>query len=147
MDQGAAQYRIRLARLDELPRLREIEDRAGTMFSGLGLIADARDVSFPPEDLRTLIGLRQVWVACETDDVLVGMVIAPHRLAAWPLPPLGCPEDQATEVAGCQLPTPKAIPCRAVWVMTASLRMLHWSSGCVPAMPMHSLRSSGRGRR
>jgi hypothetical protein len=66
VDGRAAQYRIRLARLGELPRLREIEDRAGAMFSGLGLIADALDVSLPLEDLRTLIGLRQVWVACET---------------------------------------------------------------------------------
>jgi hypothetical protein len=31
VDQQAAQYRIRLARQDELPRLREIEDRAGSM--------------------------------------------------------------------------------------------------------------------
>ena len=49
------------------------------MFSGLGLIEEALDVSFPPEDLRMLIGLRQVWVACETDDVPVGMVIASVR--------------------------------------------------------------------
>ena len=32
---------------DEMPRLREIEDWAGTMFSGLGLIEDALDVAFP----------------------------------------------------------------------------------------------------
>jgi GNAT superfamily N-acetyltransferase len=79
MGQGAAQYRIRLARLDELPRLRDIEDRAGTMFSGLGLIEEALDVSYPPEELRRLIGLRQVWVAFEADDVPVGMVIASVR--------------------------------------------------------------------
>jgi hypothetical protein len=35
--------RIRLARPDEITRLREIEDEAGTMFSGLGLIEDALD--------------------------------------------------------------------------------------------------------
>jgi GNAT superfamily N-acetyltransferase/catechol 2,3-dioxygenase-like lactoylglutathione lyase family enzyme len=79
MDQQAAQYRIRLARPDELPRLREIEDRAGAMFSGLGLIEEARDVSFPPEDLMTLVRLRQVWVGCDTQDVPVGMVIASVR--------------------------------------------------------------------
>jgi hypothetical protein len=49
------------------------------MFSGLRLIEEALDDSFPPEDLRTLIGLRQVWVASETPDVLVGMVIASVR--------------------------------------------------------------------
>jgi GNAT superfamily N-acetyltransferase/catechol 2,3-dioxygenase-like lactoylglutathione lyase family enzyme len=79
VDQRAAQYRIRLARPDELPRLREIEDRAGAMFSGLDLIEEALDVSFPLEELITLIGLRQVWVACETHDVPVGMVIASVR--------------------------------------------------------------------
>jgi len=47
----AAQYRIRLARPDEMLRLREIENWAGTMLSGLGLIEDALDVAFPPEDL------------------------------------------------------------------------------------------------
>jgi hypothetical protein len=30
-----------------MPRLREIEDWAGTMFSGLGLIEDALDLAFP----------------------------------------------------------------------------------------------------
>lgn len=79
MDQQAALYRIRLARPGDMPRLREIEDRAGAMFSGLGLIEDGLDVSFPTEDLMTLIGLRQVWVAYETPDVPVGMVIASVR--------------------------------------------------------------------
>jgi len=79
VDQQAALYRIRLARPGDMPRLREIEDRAGAMFSGLGLIEDGLDVSFPTEDLMTLIGLRQVWVACETPDVPVGMVIASVR--------------------------------------------------------------------
>ena len=46
MDQQAAHYRIRLARPDEMARLREIEGRAGTMFSGLGLIEESLDVSF-----------------------------------------------------------------------------------------------------
>ena len=40
-------YHIRLARPDEVPRLREIEDEAGTLFSGLGLVDEALDVSFP----------------------------------------------------------------------------------------------------
>jgi GNAT superfamily N-acetyltransferase/catechol 2,3-dioxygenase-like lactoylglutathione lyase family enzyme len=79
VDGRAAQYRIRLARPDEMPRLREIEDRAGATFSGLGLIEDAIDVSLPVEDLITLIELRQVWVASDTHDVPVGIVIASLR--------------------------------------------------------------------
>ena len=51
MDLEATQYRIRLARLEELLRLREIEYRTSTMFSGLGLIEAAPDVSFSSEDL------------------------------------------------------------------------------------------------
>lgn len=38
-------FLIRLARPDEIARLRAIEDEAGTMFSGLGLIDDALDGS------------------------------------------------------------------------------------------------------
>jgi GNAT superfamily N-acetyltransferase len=74
-----ATYRIRLARPDEVPRLREIEDDAGTIFSGLGLIDAALDVSFPLDDLARLVGLGQVWVGCLEDDLPVGMVIASVR--------------------------------------------------------------------
>jgi GNAT superfamily N-acetyltransferase len=70
---------IRLARRDEVPRLREIEDEAGAMFAGLGLIDETLDVSFPLDDLDRLIGMRQVWVACLEDDLPVGMVIASVR--------------------------------------------------------------------
>jgi GNAT superfamily N-acetyltransferase len=52
------------------------------MFSGLGLIDEALDVSFPPDDLARLIGLGQVWVGVTEDDVPVGMVIASVRDAA-----------------------------------------------------------------
>jgi hypothetical protein len=34
VDQRAAQYRVRLARPDEMSRIREIEDKAGTVFAG-----------------------------------------------------------------------------------------------------------------
>jgi hypothetical protein len=51
MDQVSADYRIRLARPDEIPRLREIEDEAGTLFSGLGLIDEALDEPFSADDL------------------------------------------------------------------------------------------------
>jgi GNAT superfamily N-acetyltransferase len=72
-------YSIRLARLDEISRLREIEDEAGTMFSGTGLIDETLDAAFPPEALTRLIGSAQVWVACTADDVPIGVVIASQR--------------------------------------------------------------------
>ncbi len=79
MNQRPDSYRIRLARPEEMMRLREIEDEAGTMFSGLGLIDEALDVSFPLEDLDRLIALEQVWVAEREDGLPVGMVIASVR--------------------------------------------------------------------
>lgn len=76
-------FRIRLARSDEIARLREIENEAGTMFSGLGLIEDSLDGSFPINDLVRLVGMGQVWVGCPDDgtenDRPVGMVIASVR--------------------------------------------------------------------
>ena len=70
---------IRLAMPDELTRIREIEDVAGEMFSGLGLIDEADDGSFPLDLLADLISFEQVWVACDADDIPVGMVIASIR--------------------------------------------------------------------
>ncbi|HET9624165.1 MAG TPA: GNAT family N-acetyltransferase [Kofleriaceae bacterium] len=77
-----ASYHVRLARPDEIPRIRAIEDEAGTVFAGLGIIDEALDASFPLEELVRLVGLGQVWVACGADDVAVGMVIASVREAA-----------------------------------------------------------------
>lgn len=68
MDQQTTSYRIRLARRDEVPRLRKIEDQAGTLFSGPGLIDEALDVSFPLDELARL-----------EDGLPVGMVIASAR--------------------------------------------------------------------
>ena len=82
MDTPRGEYRIRLARADEVARIRQIEDEAGTMFSGLGLIDEALDPSFPLDAVARLIGERQVWVACQEDDVPVGMVIASVREGA-----------------------------------------------------------------
>jgi GNAT superfamily N-acetyltransferase len=72
-------FRIRLARPDEVMRLREIEDIAGTLFSGLGLVDEELDSSFPLEELSRLVDAGQAWVACATDDVPVGMVIVSVR--------------------------------------------------------------------
>jgi len=82
MVQQTDPYRIRLARPDEVPRLRAVEDAAGTMFSGLGLVDEALDVSFPLDELARLVGMGQVWVACPEDGVPVGMVIASLREGA-----------------------------------------------------------------
>lgn len=43
-------YHLRVARPDERARVQEIEDLAGTRFSGLGLIDELRDVGFPTAD-------------------------------------------------------------------------------------------------
>ena len=75
-------FRIRLARPDEIARLREIEDKAGEMFSGLGLNDDTLDSSFPIDDLIRLVGMKQAWVACTEDDRPVGMVFASVREGA-----------------------------------------------------------------
>lgn len=72
-------YRIRPARTEEIGRVREIEDEAGKRFTGLGLIDEALDDSFPWDELSRLIDAGQVWVACDTTDRPVGMVIASVR--------------------------------------------------------------------
>lgn len=82
MDLEIDPYRIRLARLDEIARIREIEDAAGSMFSGTGLIDEALDVSFPLDDLVHLVDKGQVWVACGDGDLPVGMVITSVREGA-----------------------------------------------------------------
>lgn len=82
MEPHADRYRIRPARPDEVLRLREIEDIAGTRFDGLGLIDDALAPSFPLDELARLIGLDQAWGACLDDDVPVGMAIVSVREGA-----------------------------------------------------------------
>jgi GNAT superfamily N-acetyltransferase len=82
MGQQTASHRVRLARPDEVPRLRTIEDTAGEIFSGLGLIDEALDMSFPLDDLTRLVAMGQVWVGCREDDLPVGMVIASVREGA-----------------------------------------------------------------
>lgn len=72
-------YRLRPARPDDVSRIQEIEDEAGTLLLGLGLVDEALDESFPLDDLAHLVALRQVWVACTDDDRPVGMVVASVR--------------------------------------------------------------------
>src|SRR5689334_24674858 len=49
------------------------------MFTGLGLIDEALNPSFPLDVIARLIEAGQVWVACRHDDLPVGMVIASER--------------------------------------------------------------------
>ncbi len=79
---SAAAYHLRRARPDERDRIHQIEDLAGTRFSGLGIIDEALDVAFPLEDLAALIDAGQVWVACDAADSPVGAVIASVREGA-----------------------------------------------------------------
>lgn len=79
MDRWTEHYGIRPARTEEIRRVREIEDAAGKLFTGLGLIDEAVDVSFPSDELSRLIDAGRVWVACDTADQPVGMVIASVR--------------------------------------------------------------------
>jgi GNAT superfamily N-acetyltransferase len=79
MTASTARYEIRAARPDEILRLRSIEDEAGTRFTGLDLVDEDRDVSFPLDRLARLIDVGQVWVAADVDDLPVGMVIASVR--------------------------------------------------------------------
>ena len=72
-------YHLRLARPAERDRVQEIEDLAGTRFSGLDLVDESLDVSFPLQDRVRLIDAGQVWVACDATDTPVGMVIASVR--------------------------------------------------------------------
>ena len=75
-------YQIRLARLGEVARLQQIENEAGALFSGLGLIDETLDLSFPLGELKRLVGLGQVWVACTADDTPVGAIISSVREGA-----------------------------------------------------------------
>lgn len=81
MAQEHLPYQIRLARPEELERIRRIEEEAGSAFSGLGLVDEALDASFPLDALAGLIDLGQVWVGC-LGDAPVGMVIASVREGA-----------------------------------------------------------------
>jgi len=68
-------YHVRLARSDEVAKLREIEDAAGELFNGLDL-CDQENSGMSPERVTALIGLGQAWVICGQDEEPVGMALA-----------------------------------------------------------------------
>ena len=68
-------FTIRAARDDESHALTEIENEAGAMFDGLGLIDEARDRSFPGKRMADLVARSQVWVGCKIESgPPVGMI-------------------------------------------------------------------------
>jgi predicted N-acetyltransferase YhbS len=65
-------YTIRLARIDELPLLREIERAAGELFAQIGLGQVAEDEPLPLDFLRAQQRLGLVWVVADENDRPVG---------------------------------------------------------------------------
>lgn len=76
MPLGSDQFHIRLARINEVERLREIEDAAGELFNGLGLLDEGNDPGLALERIAALIELEQAWVICGPDERPVGMAVA-----------------------------------------------------------------------
>ena len=79
MDEQGDEYRLRLARPSEVGRLREIEDEAGERFNGLDIFDESLSSSFSLDEMYRLAKLNQVWVACNSNDNPVGMIVASIR--------------------------------------------------------------------
>ena len=75
----AVEYHLRLARPDEVGRLREIEDLAGERFDGLDIFDPSFSSSFSLDEMYRLAKLGQVWAACDLSDRPVGMIVASIR--------------------------------------------------------------------
>ncbi len=71
-----ANYTIRLARIDELPALREIERAAGQRFAEIGLDEVAKLDPLPLDFLQEQQSAGLVWVATEASDQPVGFAAA-----------------------------------------------------------------------
>jgi len=79
MSELDGEYHVRLARPDEVGRLREIEDEAGERFDGLDIFDPSLSSSFSLDEMFRLAKLNQVWVACDSNDKPVGMIVASIR--------------------------------------------------------------------
>jgi GNAT superfamily N-acetyltransferase len=66
---------IREARQEDLPRLREIERRAGELFRGLGMDAVADDEPPTIDDLLPYVRDERAWVATNDRDVPVAYLL------------------------------------------------------------------------
>jgi GNAT superfamily N-acetyltransferase len=73
------EYHFRLARPSEVGRLREIEDEAGERFNGLDTFDESLSSSFSLDEMFRLAKLNQVWVACDSNDSPVGLIVASIR--------------------------------------------------------------------
>jgi GNAT superfamily N-acetyltransferase len=69
-------YTIRLARLDELPRLTDIERQAGARFAVYPFANRTTQILTPPEALQEGIGHQRLWVTVTADDHPVGFALA-----------------------------------------------------------------------
>ncbi len=69
-------YAIRLARIDELPALREIERAAGKLFAEIGLENVANAAPLPLDFLQAQQHAGLVWVLTDADDQPVGFAAA-----------------------------------------------------------------------
>jgi len=72
-------YHLRLARPDEVGQLREIEEAAGERFDGLDIFDESPGSSFSLDEMFRLAKLNQVWLACDSSDRSVGMIVASIR--------------------------------------------------------------------
>jgi GNAT superfamily N-acetyltransferase len=79
MSEPDGKYHLRLARPDEVGRLRDIEDRAGERFDGLDIFDPTFSSSFSLDEMYRLAKLNQVWAACDSNDKPVGMIVASIR--------------------------------------------------------------------
>ena len=66
---------IRLARLDDVPAVAEVETSAATVFAGTHMDFAANEQPNDPADLRAAIAIDLMWVAIE-DDAIAGFVFA-----------------------------------------------------------------------
>lgn len=71
-----ADYAIRLARVEELPALREIERAAGKLFAEIGLENVANAGPLPLDFLEAQQSAGLVWVLTDADDEPVGFAAA-----------------------------------------------------------------------
>ena len=69
-------YTIRFARVDDLPRLADIERQAGARFASYGFADRMTQDLTSPERLQEGIDHRRLWVAVTSDDCPVGFALA-----------------------------------------------------------------------
>ncbi len=69
-------YHIRLACIDDISALPDIERAANTLFAGYGLADQLSDILTPIESLRAGVKADRLWVAADEFDRPVGFALA-----------------------------------------------------------------------